>query len=1659
MNDSRESLDLDNFVISIDIKDYAEKDLNKQQSLKDDKANEVLKDYPIWEVIQKGNGHVQVSTDTTRQIRVLPPKTVEETLATERERKARNTLIMSIPEDHLAKFHKMTDAKEMWEAIKSIFGGNDESKKMQKYILKQQFESFSVSNSEGLHKGYDRFQSLLSQLETHGACVSTEDANQKFLRSLPASWSQVSLIMRTKPGVDNLSFDDLYNNLRDFKSDVKGSTGSYSSSSSYTNELMYSFFANQSSGPLLDHEDLEQVDELDLEEMHLKWQVAMISMRLKKFYKKTGRKLQFDAKEPIGFDKTKGTLDLKQKTMRGDLENRRNLKLCLETKVKTCLKEYEESYAKLKKLYDEQREELVDASIEIQAYTQALKKVEAQLVCHQKNQLVYEEKIRYMKVDLDDKTNVLIYHKKLLAEAVKEKEELKTKLGNFQSSSKGLSKLLNSQMSAKDKSGLGYGDKIHEGVLSYENEVLKSVFDSRSSDVEDNHVNDRFAKDEGMHVVPPPMIRIYMPSKSDLGIDESKFTYGLKQSKTSESEANTSDFASCESDSSVETLELVPKLVVNEPKVVSKPKVWSDAPIIEEYESDSDDETVIKPSREQEKPSFAFINNVKHIKTPRESVKEQNTCSPNPKAVKRDWNGLMSKRIGLGYGFTRKACFVCGSFGHLIRDCNFHEKRMAKQVELNKLKGKSTGQGEKRPVWNNVQRLNHQNKFVPKAVLTKTDRFPINAARQNLSSKAAATSTVRKVNTARPIMNDNRPRNNFYKSHSPIRRPFNRTTAPKANFTNHKVNTAGVKTVSAVGGKRETAVKASAGCNWRYKRHYWIRTSKYNSGSYSSKNANFKDPLGRPKHMTRNKAFLIEYQDYNGGLVAFGGSKGHITGKGDKKNKVLFTDSECLVLSPDFKLPDENQVLLRVPRQNNMYSFNLENIIPNGGLACLIAKAKVDESNKWHRRLEFKNMDIIEFCGSKGIKREYNNARTPQQNRVAGRKNRTLIEVARTMLADLFLPNIFWAEAVSTACYVLNRVLVTKLQNKTPYELITGKIPIISYIRPFWCHVTILNTIDHLGKFEEKSDEGFLVGYSLNSKAFRVYNLETKSVEENLHINLLENKPNVTGKGPNWLFNLDYLTDSINYQPVTVENIANKTAGLKEANHSTVKSSEAKNGDEKSDGDNDLKSDEEPEVTQCTEDLLPQEGAARATSTNTVNTVRTPTSPLRVFMADFTNLKTTVNVSPIPTSRIHSIHTTTQILRDPTSAVQTRSKVNKSSGAHAFIEPKKISQALEDESWVDAMQEELLQFKIQKGYRQEEGIDYDEVFALVARIEAIRIFLAFASYMGFIVYQMDVKSAFLYGTIDEEVYVSQPPGFVDPKFPKKVYKVVKALYGLHQAPRAWYATLSTFLLKSGYRRGTIDKTLFIKKDKNDIMLVQVYVDDIIFGSTKKSWCDEFEALMKSRFQMSSMGELTFFLGLQVKQKEDGIFISQDKYVAEILKKFDFASVKTASTPIETQKPFDGTVNKLLDWMYHLYRSRWLFNVLDCFLGLILCLQSVLINRFQIVIKLEANLDRKRPQQEYVAAANCCGQVLWIQNQMLDYGFNFMNIMIYIDNESTICIVKNPMFHSETKHIKIRHHFIRDAYEKKLIQVLKIHTDDNVADLLTKAFEWLAGQLS
>ncbi|GKA11661.1 putative ribonuclease H-like domain-containing protein [Tanacetum coccineum] len=390
---------------------------------------------------------------------------------------------------------------------------------------------------------------------------------------------------------------------------------------------------------------------------------------------------------------------------------------------------------------------------------------------------------------------------------------------------------------------------------------------------------------------------------------------------------------------------------------------------------------------------------------------------------------------------------------------------------------------------------------------------------------------------------------------------------------------------------------------------------------------------------------------------------------------------------------------------------------------------------------------------------------------------------------------------------------------------------------------------------------------------------------------------------------------------------------------------------------------------------------------------------------------------------------------------------------------------------------------VAQGYKQEKGIDYDDVFAPVARIEAIRLFLAFTSFMNFPVYQMDVKSAFLYALMTYDVYnVCQPPGFVDLEFLEKVYKVEKALYGLHQAPRAWYETLSTYLLDNGFHRGQIDKTLFIKRLKGDILLVQVYVDDIIFGSTKKSLCDEFEQIMHNRFQMSSMGELTFFLGLQVKQKEDGIFISQDKYVGEILKKFGFSSIRTASTPMETNKALtkdeDGE-----DVDVHLYRSMIgslmyltssrpdiMFSVCACSRFQVQPKVSHLnaVKRIFRYLKGQPKLGLWYPKDsplileafsdsDYAGASldrkSTTGGCQFLGSRLISWQCKKQTVTkIHVDNKSVICVVKNPVYHSKTKHIEIQHHFIRDSYEKRLIEMVKIHTDYNVADLLTKAFD-------
>ncbi|GKA47149.1 retrovirus-related pol polyprotein from transposon TNT 1-94 [Tanacetum coccineum] len=358
---------------------------------------------------------------------------------------------------------------------------------------------------------------------------------------------------------------------------------------------------------------------------------------------------------------------------------------------------------------------------------------------------------------------------------------------------------------------------------------------------------------------------------------------------------------------------------------------------------------------------------------------------------------------------------------------------------------------------------------------------------------------------------------------------------------------------------------------------------------------------------------------------------------------------------------------------------------------------------------------------------------------------------------------------------------------------------------------------------------------------------------------------------------------------------------------------------------------------------------------------------------------------------------------------------------------------------------------VAKGYRQEEGLDFEESFAPVARLEAIRIFLANAASKNMTVYQMDVKTAFLNGELKEVVYVSQPEGFVDPDRPHHVYRLKKALYGLKQAPRAWYDTLSKFLLAQGFSKGVVDPTLFIRKTGKHTLHVQIYVDDIIFASTDPKDCDRFSNEMSSKFQMSMMGQISFFLGLQISQNPRGIFINQSKYANEILKKFDLHKSDPVDTPMVERTKLDADLSGIpvdqtqyrcmIGSLMYLTASRpdLVFTVcIAQFLGDKLVSWS---SKKQTSTSIEA---------EYIAMSGCCAQILRMRSQLSEYGFAYNHIPLYCDNKSAIALCCNNVQHSRSKHIDIRHYFIREQVEKGVVELYFVRTDYQLTDIFTKA---------
>ncbi|KAJ9565746.1 hypothetical protein OSB04_001712 [Centaurea solstitialis] len=844
---------------------------------------------------------------------------------------------------------------------------------------------------------------------------------------------------------------------------------------------------------------------------------------------------------------------------------------------------------------------------------------------------------------------------------------------------------------------------------------------------------------------------------------------------------------------------------------------------------------------------------------------------------------------------------------------------------------------------------------------------------------------------------------------------------------------------------------------------------------------------------------------------------------------------------------------------------------------------------------EFKNRKLDSFLDSVGISHTFSAARTPQQNGVVERKNRTLVEAARTMLTFSKLPVHFWAEAVASACFTQNRSLITKRFMKTPYELVYNRPPSIKFFRVFGCECYLKNDKDNLDKFSPKGDEGVFIGYAKDSPSYCMFNKKTRRVVESTNVDFEEgieedstpapvtpgisgvlasdqlhgnpmtssspaNKPSSSNSNTcdlDELFEFFYkdspapanialpIPAAVQPAPHVMVSTTDISASILQGNSSSSSASAAwepshtfqqqapvvnvpspQSGASSTmpttsqqqgiptpalqvTGPSTSTAQPAPQVAgprTSTNQPAPQDAGPSHVSTDT------PAAPGPIVVQSqvpptVTTLATTrrepefyidLRIEPLPPptlphttkwTRAHPLH---QVIGSTSAPVKTRHETSN------------VREALDISDWVTVMQEELNQFErlgvwrlvtrpknktiidlkwifknkkdedrivtrnkarlVAKGFKQQAGFDYDETFAPVARIEAIRIFLAYAAHRNFTVYQMDVKTAFLNGELKEEVYVSQPEGLVDRTKPNHVYILDKALYGLKQAPRAWYDHLSNALLDNGFYKGKIDPTLFIKTEGDDILLVQIYVDDIIFGSTNSDMWTWFSDLMTTRFEMSMLRELSFFLGLQVLQKPDGILINQSKYIGDLLKRFhmDTSSANPKESHMMAVKRIlrylKGTPNRGLWYPKESGFELVAFSDADhggCQLdrkstsGYVQFLGDKLVSWGS---KKQHCVSTSTAEAEYVVDASCGSQVLWMRTQLRDYGYNFNHIPIYCDSKSAIAITCNPVQHTRTKHIDIRYHFIKDHVERGTIELYFVNTEYQLADLFSKPLD-------
>ncbi|WVZ64335.1 hypothetical protein U9M48_013870, partial [Paspalum notatum var. saurae] len=726
------------------------------------------------------------------------------------------------------------------------------------------------------------------------------------------------------------------------------------------------------------------------------------------------------------------------------------------------------------------------------------------------------------------------------------------------------------------------------------------------------------------------------------------------------------------------------------------------------------------------------------------------------------------------------------------------------------------------------------------------------------------------------------------------------------------------------------------------------------------------------------------------------------------------------------------------------------------------------------------------------------------------------------MLDDYGTLEDFWAEAINTACHASNRVYLHLLLGKTPYELLIGRKPSISYFWVFGCKCFIYKK-KRLGKFEKCCGVGFFVGYASNSIAYRVFNQTTGMIEETCDIEFDE-----TNGSQGEVFTHDDVDD----EPLS-DAMKNMTIG-------DVKPEEVHEDNDQGGGHSPSRPSTSmvPQVDEDKEHGQEQGGEEEVPDNQSMpqdqgqnDEPPPPIAPRRPLVRH---------------GRISKDHPINQVIGSPSRGVSTRSRNLNSVCEHysfvSCVELTCVEEALEDPDWIIAMQEELNYFThnevwvleehpkdkniigtkwvfrnkqdehgvvvrnkarlVAKGFAQVEGLDFGETFAPVARLEAICILLAYSSHHKIKLYQMDVKSAFFNGYINELVYVDQPPGFEDRRKPNHVYRLNKALYGLKQAPRAWYERLRDFLIIQGFKIGKVDMTLFTKDINGDLFICQIYVDDIIFGCPNEKLSHEFGDMMSREFEMSIIGELNFFLGFQIKQVREGIFIYQEKYCKDLLKKFKMGDCKPIETPMSTRdyldidmdgKPVDQSTYRS---MIVCFCTRFQATPKDSHLTAVKRILRYLKHTPCIGLcypkgaKLELlgysdsdftgyRVDRKSNSEgcqllgrslvfwsskkqncvalsiaeaEYIAAGACCAQILYMKQSLLDFGIVCGSVPLLCDNESAVKIAKNPVQHSRTKHIDIHHHFLHYHESKGDIILTGVRSEEQLADIFTKPLD-------